>query len=156
MVTQKPTRNKTVVAEGIDRDTGQVLDLEINMPDDKRQARRQSKAKERFFMGYMAALAALHEYGLSGRERDVLDQLVLAMGYNEPFLPPTPATIAKVLGISRSTAGSAIQRLRDLGILIDRDNGEVLLNPRLFWRGSDEERQKWIIALDSKKAWQAA
>lgn len=140
------TRTKLYNASALDPATGEYRDLIVEIPE--RTGAPQPKAKEVFLMTYTAALAELPKLKLTGRERDVLDTLVVDMAYNEPFKVSSPAVIAKRIGTSRDVVYGALARLREVGILIDVDAERSLLSPRLYWRGSEEKRREWIIMLE--------
>lgn len=141
------TRTKIRERRFLNPSTGEYMEL---LEEEQERSGSRPRAKEVFILTYPATIDRMHQYRLSGRERDVLDQLCVAMAYSEPFRRPAVTRIAAKLGVSRATVHNAINKLRDLGILYDLDDDLCLIDPRLFWRGSEEKRREWIVMLDAR------
>jgi hypothetical protein len=130
----------------LNHSTGEVDNATIEIQE--KSGAPQIKTKEPFAMNYFNGINLLHQLRLSGRERDVLDELILNMTINEPFTRPSPTRIARAIGSDRFAVHSYLKTLREKGVLIDITRDKSLLNPRLFWRGNEEARREWIIRLE--------
>jgi hypothetical protein len=85
---------------------------------------------------------------LSANERRVLDWLIQNMGWNVPFRFRV-IDIAADLNMRATHVSSYLRTLRDIGILVEEGRRAFWLNPRLFWLGTDEQREETITALSS-------
>lgn len=142
---QGRTRTKVGNASFVDDRSGEVITGLIEY-EEKSGAPRQ-RSKEPFAVTYTVPILELSEYPLSGRDRVVIDVLMASMGYNEPFKLPSVTEIAELAHTTRRVVYQSLERLREYGLLIDATPDRVLLNPRIWWRGGEEERRGWIISL---------
>lgn len=140
------TRRRTREASALNVDTGEVASFIFEI--EERAGAPRAKIKERFVVTMTAGLIELRKLHLTGRERDVLDTLVIDMAYAEPFHRKSAAAMAREIGTDRATVSVALKRLREIGVLFDLPDGRCMLSPRLFWRGGEEQRREWIMKLE--------
>lgn len=83
---------------------------------------------------------------LVGVERRVLDCVMEMSAPDQPTWIPR-RVISAHLGIAGPSISQAMRNLKNLGIVIEFSDRRLLVDPRLYWIGSDPERERHLSQL---------
>lgn len=123
--------------EVIDNQTGEVLQVETSKT-------FQKKVKsQRFYITYIDYISPLYDLRSEGA-KDVLSYLCTIAEFNTGKVSLTTngrKTLCEKLKISNNSLTNYLAKLKDSN-LISGNNGDFLINPQIFWKGSTEERDK--------------
>lgn len=127
---------KTIYTENtLDIDTGEVIP--------KRWITRKVENTEMFIRTYVEDIGSLAK--CSGAEQSVILCCLKYLDYNTNRLyldKQRRLEICKCSGIKENTVNTVIPRLVKKNILIKESNAAYLLNPKLFFFGTDISREK--------------
>jgi hypothetical protein len=101
--------------------------------------------KENFFMTYIESISSLWNLK-SINDRNILDFLCGSADYNNGIVSLTTKRrkdIVEKLNITQQTLTNSLSNLKKLNIIVG-ENGEFTINPNLFWKGHDDERQELL------------
>lgn len=99
---------------------------------------------EEFFMAFVKAMAPLVQFKSSGTDILVLVALCCAMSFEKNVVYLTKKTrneICEQSGISASNLSRSLRRLEEAG-LISGDDGNYIVNPLFFWKGTTDARNQ--------------
>lgn len=134
----------------VDTETGQQHVFEHEEPLRKRVPKI-SRTKEPFFMGFPEAMPALLSMPLTQTDLRVVLALLGTMAFEEEF-PASPTELASMLDTNKGHIARSLRHLKDLGVLIEKGRGMVMVNPHFFWRGSVAARVGLLSASSSSSS----
>lgn len=123
--------------------TENVIDLQTGELFSKRWIGKKVESTEAFIKTYIEDIGALAK--CSGAEQSTILCSLKYLDYNTNQLyidSKRREEICECAGIKRNTLNSAISRLIKKNILIKESNTAYLLNPKLFFFGTELERDK--------------
>jgi hypothetical protein len=128
---------KTVLrTQTVDGNTGEVKEMV--------SVTKEVKNTEKFLLAYMEDIGKL--IGCTKGEITIVLACLQFVDYNTNELVLTPVRRSKICAMTKMTKDSfytTVGRLYKKNIFI-RENNTVYLNPKLFFRGKDIEREKWF------------
>lgn len=120
----------------VDQNTGEVLTVT--------KSYSVKTTSENFFMTFISSLASFYKI-TSITDVKVLTFLCTNANFNSGHVSLTAAKRKELIDElklnNRQTVTNSLKRLKGLG-LIAGDNGEYDIDPRVFWKGSTDERDK--------------
>lgn len=127
----------------VDDATGEVLRNEKFI--------RIKTSSDEFYMTYIKFMSSIFEIK-SITDVQVLAKMCMMMGYNtnQVSLPSSKRKeICDSLKIQNSNLSHSIKRLKALG-LISGDGGVYEIDPKIYWKGTNDNRQKLLSSRGMK------
>ena len=133
-------RSNTSITQVIDSDTGELLDESV----DTAHFFLNVDSNESFFMVYASAVSALSG-GLSALDEKLLRWICMEAGYNSNRISlqkNIKEEFAKKHGVKLQSVSNSVHNLKSKGVIVPQGNGNYIINPNMFWKGSRGERVK--------------
>lgn len=129
----------------IDENTGEIVGNYV--------AVIQPKKRNGFYQGWFAmsqvAIQDLREYGLTGRDYEVLFALLSFLDF-ENLIQVSQASLAKEIGMQKQHVNRAINKLIDTNVLIEGPkigrSKTFKLNPNFGWKGTAKNHTEALKA----------
>lgn len=129
-----------------DPDTGAMTGIVVQ---EEELRRAQGRSKKSFstpfavvFLQAAELLAANTE--LTASDHRVLWALIARSSQETPLVDSGPTEMGRRIGMHRGQVYRALARLAELDLIIRPRRGKVIVNPALTWRGTAEQRARWI------------
>ena len=103
--------------------------------------------QDSFYMSYFKNMGSFHQL-TKGIDFNVMTTMCEMAVYNtgEILIPiQTRLALIKKLSISSSQLSRSIAKLKELDLILG-DKGRYFINPAIFWKGTNAERQKLLDA----------
>jgi hypothetical protein len=87
---------------------------------------------------FYSVFCELYAFGLTGRDRDVLDYLCTHAQFDKGFVDLNPMArkeMMETLKVSKSQLSNITKNLVKKGIIMT-ESGRVYINPEFFWKGN--------------------
>lgn len=130
---------QVVVKEFVDKETGEIISYESEKSYSKKVE------KDKFYMVFIDFIAPFFELK-SAKAKDLLVWLCNHAEFNTgKVLLPTEVRnqISKELNVSPGSITNNLKALKDLN-LIKGEKGVFEINPKIFWKGDDKARKKFM------------
>ncbi len=137
-----------VPAKGVNLSTGEYGAFLAETPVKGRRG-ADPREKEPHVRHYDAGMIELARLPLQGNDRRVLTALTALMTYEGPFRFSTNQ-IAEALDMLPQGVSRSVRNLKENGVLLELDFGEVMIHPKYFWKGDAKLRQDWLEKIEGE------